>query len=308
MIRRRSARVLVMLIAVALLPPVAVAGSQGQPTATPVAVPGTVVGGEGVNIRECPRADCVVRAVAKLGERLTVRGETVDGYVPVARGGVEGFAYALYVATAAGGTPELRRGPAGCNRVALIFNVGVGYENRLGILDALKADGVPATVFPMGWWAAKHPDLLKRIDAAGFPIGSHGDQRVNLTERDDAGVIKDIRDAEAAIERAIGRPPEPYFTPYAAAIDERVRSLIARAGYLPVVYTLAADDWDHGADPNVLWENVVPHVTDGAIVEFHLDAPASAESTAVALPWIVERLRAKGYRFVTVPEIGRPCT
>ena len=90
-------------------------------------------------------------------------------------------------------------------------------------------------------------------------------------------------------------------------MDERVRGLIARQRYLPVAWTVPADDWDFGVTADAVWENVVPKVHDGAIVEFHLDAPATAESTAVAMPWIVERLRAKGYRFVTIPEMARPC-
>lgn len=309
MIPARLARLVLFLGALALFPPAVAARSAVTPTPTSgaVALPGTVVANrDGVNIRACPRTDCDVRASAKFGDRLLVTGDAVDGFLPVERDGVAGFASALYVATPSR-TPELRQGLAGCNRVALIFNLGVGFENRPEILERLKADGVPATVFAMGWWADEHPDLLKRIDAAGFPIGSHGDQRVKLTERADAEVSRDIRDAAEAIERAIGTDPEPYFTPYAAATDERVRSLIARAGYLPVGYTLPAADWDFDADPDAIWERVVPHVTDGAIVEFHLDAPASAESTGVALPWIVDRLRAKGYRFVTVPEMARPC-
>jgi len=311
MIPGRFARLLLLIGALAAFP-AAVAAQPApspapQPSPPPQALPGTVVANAaGVNIRSCPRADCKVLGVAKFGDRLTVTGDAVDGFAPVERDGVRGYAYALYVATP-NRTPQLRQGMPGCNRVAIIFNVGVGYEPRLKILDRLKADGVAATVFPMGWWAEEHPDLLKKIADAGFPVGSHGDQRVKLTERTDADVARDVREAEAAIARAIGEKPVPFFTPYAAATDERVRALVARAGYLPVLHSIAAADWDHGADPDRIWENVVPRIQDGAIVEFHLDAPASAESTGVALPWIVERLRAKGYRFVTIPEMARPC-
>lgn len=323
MIPSRLAPLFVLLGALLLLPSIATAGSAPvaattpSPTSglqnpslapSPAPVQGTIVGAPaGVNIRACPKADCSVVGIAKFGERLLVTGPAKDGFVPVERGGVAGYAFALYVATAEGGTPELRQGLPGCNRVAFIFNVGVGFENRIEILDRLKADGIPATVFPMGWWADEHPDLLQRIAQGGFPIGSHGAERVKLTDRGDEAVKADIRAAAATIERAIGKPPEPYFTPYAAETDERVNGLIARAGYLPVGYTLPAGDWDYGADPDRVWENVVPKVQDGAIVEFHLDAPASAESTGVALPWIVERLRAKGYRFVTIAEMARPC-
>ncbi len=297
----RLTRLLPLLGLLALLSPLAVVAEGPVPH-----IAGTVVGANGVNIRSCPRAECDVRAVALLGDRLNVTGDEVDGFVPVEWGGVTGYAYTLYVATPTF-TPQLSQGRPGCNRVALIFNVGVGYESRLEILDNLKEERIAATVFPMGWWAAKHPDLLKQIEADGFPIGSHGDQRVNLTNLSDAAVKADIATAAKAIERAIGKPPEPYFTPYAAAMDERVRGMIARAGYLPVMYSLPADDWDFDADPDEIFMNVVPNITDGTIVEFHLDAPASAESTAIALPWIIERLRDKGYQFVTIPDLARPC-
>ncbi len=297
----RPTRLLPLLGLLALLSPLAVAAQGSQPH-----IAGTVVGANGVNIRSCPRAECDVRAVALLGDRLNITGDAVDGFLPVEWGGVSGYAYTLYIATP-DFTPQLSQGSPGCKRVAVIFNVGVGYESRIEILEALKADDIPATVFPMGWWAAKHPGLLKQIAEDGFPIGSHGDQRVNLTNLSDAAVKADIATATKAIERATGEPPEPYFTPYAAAIDERVRGMIARAGFLPVMYTLPADDWDFDADPDAIFMNVVPHVTDGAIVEFHLDAPASAESTAIALPWITERLRDKGFEFVTIPELARPC-
>jgi peptidoglycan/xylan/chitin deacetylase (PgdA/CDA1 family) len=52
---------------------------------------------------------------------------------------------------------------------------------------------------------------------------------------------------------------------------------------------------------------VVGQVFDGAIVELHLDASTSVVSTAVALPWIIGDLRARGYRFVTIPQMTRPC-
>jgi len=49
------------------------------------------------------------------------------------------------------------------------------------------------------------------------------------------------------------------------------------------------------------------NVTDGAIIEMHLDGPASALSTGVALPWLIADLRAEGYQFVTIPQMTEPC-
>lgn len=276
-------------------------------TPSPVVGSGTIVGTTGANVRECPAPDCPVRAVVRLGERVTVTGEASGGFVPIAGEKVEGWVWNLYLATPERGTPELRQGEPGCDRVALIFNIGVGDETRLPILEYLRREGVAATLFPMGWWSEENPELLKRMAAMGFPIGSHGNTRGELTERGDGEIAADVRTSFEIIGRVLGAEPERYFTPYAAEMDERVRQSVAAQGYLPVAWEVPAADYGPEATADSVYMRVVPNIYDGAIVEFHLDAPASARSTEVAVRWIVEKLRQKGYRFVTIPEMAGPC-
>ena len=283
------------------------AQSTGSPTTPTTSEPGTVVGTAAINIRSCPDLDCSVVTTAKLGDGLTVTGEADSGFFPVKIGSSAGYAYELFVATASRGTPELRQGEPGCQRVAIIFNIGVGYEPDLGILEWLDANDIPATLFPMGWWANENSSTLSDMAEAGFVIGSHGDQRIELTDRADAEIAADIADAAEEIKRATGQEPAPYFTPYAAAIDERVRGIIAKAGYIPVSWDVTAADWDFDVSPDDVFQNVMPNVVDGSIIEFHLDAPTSADSTGVALPWIVERLERKGYEFVSIADMALPC-
>ena len=283
------------------------AQSAGSATTPTTSEPGTVVGAAAVNIRSCPDLDCSVVTTAKLGDTLTVTGEADAGFLPVQIGASTGYAYALFIATASRGTPELRQGEPGCQRVAIIFNIGVGYEPDLGLLEWLGANDIPATLFPMGWWAKENSGILNDMAEAGFVIGSHGDQRIELTDRADAEIATDIAAAAAAIKLATGQAPAPYFTPYAAAIDERVRGNIARAGYIPVGWDVTSADWDFDVTPDDVFENVMPNVVDGSIIEFHLDAPTSAALTGVALPWIVERLKRKGFEFVSIPDMALPC-
>ena len=63
-----------------------------------------------------------------------------------------------------------------------------------------------------------------------------------------------------------------------------MRRIIARLGYLPVFWDVPADDWGAGITAEQVYAHVVPNVVDGSIMEFHLDAPSSAEATAIALP------------------------
>ena len=291
------------------------AGAPSAAGAAPAANPGhgwepvgaTVFGTDGVNLRTCPGLDCEVVAVAKLGERVTVMGPVEDGFSPVDYGGARGYAYDLFLAKDGQPAPALIEGAPGCRRIALIFNVGIGEEPVLAILDTLAGQGVPATVFVMGWWAAAYPAELLAIAEAGFVVGSHGDQRRELIGLTDAQIVADVTAATTTIAGVLGQPPVPWFTPYANAADDRVRRLIGQLGAMPVGWRVPAADFGPRATAGSVYDRVLPKAYDGAIVEFHLDGPASATSTAVALPWIVAELRAQGYRFVTIPELAKPC-
>jgi peptidoglycan/xylan/chitin deacetylase (PgdA/CDA1 family) len=268
---------------------------------------GKVVGTTGLNIRKCPDASCESLGLAQLRDDIIVTGPSQDGYLPVEWAGKAGWAWQLYVATPSRGTPFLLRGTPGCNRVAFLFNIGIGYEMQMQALRWLKANDVPATVFPMGWWAQQFPEEMKEIHELGFLIGTHGDRRGNLPQFSDEDIIKDLRDSEIHIEQVTGEEIGAYFTPYAADMDERVRSIVASQGYLPVAWEVSAADYGPDIDADYVFERVAPNVVDGTIVEFHLDGPASAQSTAIALPWLVENLRNKGFTFVTIQDMAQPC-
>lgn len=277
------------------------------PSVVSAPVTAVVVSTPGLAILDCSRSDCSVRTKVPLGASVQVIGEAAGGYLPVAYQDQTGWAPALYLATDLQDVPYLGQGETGCKRIALIFNIGVGWEPDIGILDTLRQQRVPATMFAMGWWADQHPSILKTMVDDGFDIGSHGYDGVELTERPDEEVITDIVDAAIAIEHATDQAPAPYFTPFAAAMDERVRALVAEEGYLPVAATVLTGDWKPDASEAMVYDRIMDGTEDGAIIELHLDAPASATSTGRALPRVIADLRAQGYQFVSIPEMAEPC-
>ena len=305
LVAKHAWRFMRLLLLVALLAPLLAMPAVAQEDAFREA--GVVVGTTGLNIRACPDVACGSRGLAQLEDPITVTGPAANGYLPVEWAGRAGWAWHLYVATGSTGTPFLQQGTPGCQRVAFIFNIGIGDPLQIHPLLWLKAENVPATIFPMGWWALAFPDDMRTIAMLGFPIGTHGDVRLNLTGFSDDEVVIDLRDSAVHIREVIGRDPAAYFTPYAADMDERVRELVAREGYLPVAWDVPADDWREDITAEYVFDRVMPNVEDGSIVEFHLDGPASAESTAIAIPMIVAALRAQGYQFVTIQDMAQPC-
>ena len=266
-----------------------------------------VTGADAVNIRACPSVDCEVLATAPLGARLRVTGEAEGSFLPVRYSGVDGYAFDLYVTESGEEAPWLTSGEPGCQRVALIFNIGIGDPPSETVVDTLLDRQVPATMFAMGWWAEEQPVYLRRLADEGFVIGSHGHNRQELTTLDDTAIAADLKAADEAIARVTGNEPEPWFTPYAAASDPRVRAVVGAAGYLPVGWEVPAADYGADATSAEVYDRVMSNIYDGAIVEMHLDGPATEWSTAEALPWIIDELEAEGYDFVTVPEMATPC-
>ncbi len=297
---------LIWLAIVALLlasaPATAAAASQ------PDSQVATVTATDALYLRDCPVLTCQIVGTATLGDAVEITGEEVGGYVPVAWQGREGWAYRLFLSVGDEPAELIRSGVPGCNRVALIFNAGIGEAPSEAILNTLTATQAPVTLFAMGWWADTYPDYLSRFARdANAVVGSHGDTQLFLTDATDERIAGEIRDSADSIQQVLGYPPARYYTPYATDSDGRVQRVISREGYLPVAWTISAADYTDAETADGVYSRVMGDASDGAIIEFHLDGPATDESTALALPNIIRDLQAQGYRLVSLPEILLPC-
>src|SRR6266852_4360463 len=90
---------------------------------------------------------------------------------------------------------EVLRGDPNLPNIALVFNVGAGFEPGTEILDTLAEHHQRATFFVMGWWAERQPQLLRQIADGGHEIASHGHSIFDLTQATDAQVRADLESA-----------------------------------------------------------------------------------------------------------------
>src|SRR5258708_3225653 len=65
------------------------------------------------------------------------------------------------------------RGPSWGRSLALTFDDGPHPERTPRVLDALEQHGIRATFFVVGSKAAEHPELIRRMVAAGHDVGHH---------------------------------------------------------------------------------------------------------------------------------------
>ena len=197
---------------------------------------------------------------------------------------------------------EVVRGDASRPWITLAFNAGAGYAPAPEILDTLAEKGVRTTFFIMGWWAERNPELVQRIGTA-HEVASHGHEVFDLTSVSDAAVRADLERADEVIGGLIGRTTRPLWSPSAGYRDARVRTIAASLGYRPIYWTVDSGDWTTDATPEGVARRVLDNAANGAIVVMHFESPRTRTSTAVVLPSLIDTLRERGYRLVTITEL-----
>jgi peptidoglycan/xylan/chitin deacetylase (PgdA/CDA1 family) len=213
--------------------------------------------------------------------------------------------------------------PAGdAKPVALTFDLceraddATGYDGA--VVDALRADLVPATFFAGGKWMRSHPERARQLIADPlFEVGnhawSHGNlrvlaeaaamQQIAWTQAEYARLRQDVaaRAAAAGVDQAAvaAIPPAPalFRFPYGVCRDETL-ALANRLGLAAIQWDVISGDAVAGTRPGAVEAAVMAGVRPGSIVVFH--ANGRGAGTALALPAIIRQLRARGYRLVTV--------
>ncbi|HEV2128698.1 MAG TPA: polysaccharide deacetylase family protein, partial [Thermomicrobiales bacterium] len=237
----QSSHVLLLLVMLLLATVPVIAVAEPSPPARASTV--DVIATDTLYLRDCPSLTCRIAGNAALGTELEKTGEQANGFLPVCSFGTDGWAYELFL-THRSDRSLVRKGVPGCDRIALIFNAGIGKQPSESILAALAETQVPVTVFAMGWWAESYPDYLRRLDRdTRAVIGSHGDTQTFLTHAANAQVVAEVHNSATRIKSVLGYPVARYYTAYASDTDARVERIIAEEGYLPIGWTVSAGDY-----------------------------------------------------------------
>jgi peptidoglycan/xylan/chitin deacetylase (PgdA/CDA1 family) len=198
--------------------------------------------------------------------------------------------------------PPVDRRGGNAKLIALTFDDGPYPVETPLLLDELADLHVPATFFLIGDDTELFPGLAKRIEASGNEIANH-----TLTHPADfdalapAQVTRELRDGAAMLDRYVHdpaihtmmRPPHGRFTLTTLRTAQR-------DGYDVILWNDDPGDW-RSVTPHTLVSHIERHATAPEIVLLH----SGRLNTIEALPDVVPRFRAAGYRFVTVSELLR---
>lgn len=191
--------------------------------------------------------------------------------------------------------------------VALTYDDGPNDPDTSRILDVLKGEGVHATFFVVGRAAARDPAVLRRMVRDGHAIGNHTWDHAHLNVLSRAAIDGELARTEAAIFAATGLRTTLARPPFGArsfvVMDE-----LRRRGYTCVLWSVPlANDWEN-LEPALIAKRILERTQDGSVIVLHdgdRGRPADRRRDVEATRLIVRDLKARGLRFVTVPEMLR---
>lgn len=198
--------------------------------------------------------------------------------------------------------------------VALTFDDGPDPVWTSKILDILKSRNVPATFFVIGENALTERGLLQRLLRDGHEVGSHTYTHPNLAEASKSKTEFELNATQRLFQAFTGHSLRLFRAPYfgdaePTTADELIPVAEAqKLGYLSVGLHVDPGDWQRPGAQIIIDKTIagVEQSTpdrSGNIVLLH-DSGGDRSQTVAALPALIDQLRAKGYRFVTVSTLA----
>lgn len=185
----------------------------------------------------------------------------------------------------------------GARYVALTFDDGPSGHYTRQLLQGLEKRGVKATFFLCGYRMAEFPKITREIHEQGHEIGCHGYGHRNMRSLGRREIAQEIAKMEELLPQGctlrLLRPP-------GGCCNDAVTD-VAKARNLSILsWSVDPRDWAT-SDTQAVEKKVLDSVKDGDVVLLH---DMSDSSVQAALD-IVDALKDRGFRFVTVSELAR---
>jgi peptidoglycan-N-acetylglucosamine deacetylase len=179
--------------------------------------------------------------------------------------------------------------------VVLTFDDGPWPGNTHAVLAALASHCLKATFFPIGKHAMWHPEILKEVAAQGHSIGTHTWSHANLATKSIEEGKTEIEMGISAVHYALGGPNAAFFRFPAL---KHPPELVTYLGQRNIgIFSTDMDSFDFKMRrPEQVIHSVLAKLAKhgkGIVLLHDFQHP-----TSVALPELLVRLKANGYKIV----------
>ena len=182
--------------------------------------------------------------------------------------------------------------------VAMTFDDGPHPSHTPRLLDILAERNIKATFYVVGTNAREYPHIIRRMINEGHEIGNHTRTHPDLTRMSDSQVRSELNSCRDAIIEAAGIPPHTMRPPYGAITSRQKSWIYQEWNYPTILWSVDPRDWQRPGAA-VVADRIVAGTQNGAIILAH----DIHSGTIDAMPSALDRLLAKGYKFVTVTQL-----
>lgn len=196
---------------------------------------------------------------------------------------------------------EIRRLPTSRKVVALTFNAAWDESGVDTVLEELRRRKLPATFFPTGEYALAHPAAVRAMGAA-HGLGNHSYSHPYFEDLTTEERADEVRRADAAIRRASGTEPLPFFRfPYSATSADAIAD-VNDLGYAAIEFTTDTNGYlgpAGGMSVGKAVARAVDALRPGAIIQMHVGSTGDGTVLdAQALPRIIDAAQDAGYEVI----------
>jgi len=183
--------------------------------------------------------------------------------------------------------------------VVLTFDDGPWPVNTPSVLKTLAEECTKAIFFPIGKHATYYPEILKHVAAEGHTIGSHTWSHANLNNKKltDDQRKDEIEKGFSAVKWALGAAPSPFF---------RFPALQHPPAMVTYLGERNISMWSCDLDSFDFKSRTAQKIVDTVMSKLEKNGKGIIlmhdfqKHTAEALPEIMKRLKAGGYKVVQV--------
>jgi len=186
--------------------------------------------------------------------------------------------------------------------VALTFDDGPHPLYTPQLLKELDRYHIKATFFMIGKRMERWPEIVDATVEAGHVVANHTYSHPRyLAEAPADEIAREIDHGEAVVERMTGQR-YGLFRPPRGLVGPNMLSVAQWHGQKTVLWSVSG--YHHESKtPYLMAQRVIARAHPGSIILMHDGRYPMRWKDVVAAPLIIDGLRKKGYRFVTVPEL-----
>ena len=182
--------------------------------------------------------------------------------------------------------------------VVLTFDDGPWPGNTPAVLKALDDECTKAVFFPIGKHATYHPEILRQVLAAGHTVGAHTWSHANLNGKKITDQIAkdEVEKGFSAVKFALGSDPAPFFRFPQLEHNPQAMAYLGTRNVAMFSCDLDSFDFRKESNPDKIVNTVMTKLDKRGkgIILMH----DFQKNTALALPTLLRRLKAGGYKVV----------